>query len=70
MLHLAWGVERRWRGLCARVRVRARRRESGAPGRAFPHWATAIGLFVFQVLVGFVIAPSTAWHRLAEWMSQ
>ena len=32
--------------------------------------ATAIGLFVFQVLVGFVIAPSTAWHRFAEWISQ
>jgi hypothetical protein len=32
--------------------------------------ATAIGLFVFQVFVGFVIAPSTSWHRFAEWISQ
>ena len=32
--------------------------------------ATAIGLFAFQVLVIFVISPSAAWHRFAEWMSQ
>jgi hypothetical protein len=32
--------------------------------------ATAVGLFAFQVLVVFVIAPSAAWHRFAEWMSQ
>lgn len=32
--------------------------------------ATAIGLFAFQVLVGFVIAPSATWHRFAQWMSQ
>jgi hypothetical protein len=32
--------------------------------------AMAIGLFAFQVLVIFVIAPSAAWHRFAEWMSQ
>lgn len=31
---------------------------------------TAIGLFAFQVVVAVVIAPSTAWHRFAEWVSQ
>lgn len=32
--------------------------------------AIAIGLFVFQVLQIFVIAPSAQWHRFAGWMSQ
>jgi len=32
--------------------------------------ATAIGFLAFQALVIFVISPSTAWHRFAEWMSQ
>src|SRR6266550_6640590 len=32
--------------------------------------AMAIGLFAFQVLVIFVIAPSATWHRFAEWISQ
>lgn len=30
----------------------------------------AIGLFAVPVLQVLVIAPSAAWHRLAEWMSQ
>jgi hypothetical protein len=30
----------------------------------------AIGLFASQVLQAFVIGPSAAWHRFAEWMSQ
>ena len=32
--------------------------------------AMATGLFAFQQFVIFVIAPSAAWHRFAEWMSQ
>ena len=32
--------------------------------------AMAIGLFAFGVLQAFVIAPSTAWHRFAVWISQ
>ena len=32
--------------------------------------AMAIGLFAFQQLVIFVIAPSATWPRFAEWMSQ
>jgi FtsH-binding integral membrane protein len=32
--------------------------------------AMATGLFAYQQLVIFVIAPSAAWHRFAEWMSQ
>jgi len=32
--------------------------------------AIAIGLFAFQVLQIFVIAPSAAWHRFAERISQ
>ena len=32
--------------------------------------AMAIGLFSFEVLQAFVIAPSTAWHRFAVWISQ
>ena len=30
----------------------------------------AIGLFASQALQAFVIGPSVAWHRLAEWMSR
>jgi len=32
--------------------------------------ALAISLFAYQVLQAFVIAPSAAWHRFAEWISQ
>ena len=32
--------------------------------------AMAIGLFASQALQAFMIGPSTAWHRLAEWMSR
>jgi len=32
--------------------------------------AAMAGLFVFQVFVPSVIAPSATWHRFAEWMSQ
>jgi hypothetical protein len=32
--------------------------------------AIAIGLFAFMVVQGFIIAPSAAWHRFAEWISQ
>lgn len=30
----------------------------------------AIGLFASQALQAFVIGPSAAWHRFAEWMSR
>ena len=30
----------------------------------------AIGLFASQVFQAFVIAPSAAWHRFGEWVSQ
>jgi hypothetical protein len=30
----------------------------------------AIGLFASQALQAFVIGPSVAWHRFAEWMSR
>lgn len=30
----------------------------------------ATGLFASQVLQALVIAPSAAWHRSAEWVSQ
>ena len=30
----------------------------------------AIGLFAYQVLLAFVIVPSAAWHRFAEWIFQ
>ena len=32
--------------------------------------AMAIEWFAIQVLDAFVIAPSAAWHRFAEWVSQ